>query len=591
MGMALAKMCKVWLSIVLSSSVSCTAAGSHRASGDNSNAIAATQLPAHGESRPSNGLPMPPDVFLDTTYARPTGRTLTVSGAYSASTFQSALNSSRPGDVISIEAGTTITGNFTLPNKQGTGWITIRSSASDDKLPPPGTRMSPAYASVMPKLVSPNADAVIKTTPGAHHYRFIGVEFTIAAGCARNHGLILLGDGGAQNSPGAVPHDLIIDRCYIHGNPSVDLRRAIALNSASTAIIDSYISDVHEVGADTQAICGWNGPGPFKIVNNYLEAAGENVMFGGADPHIPNLVPSDIEFRRNHCAKPLSWMPQHPSYAGKHWSVKNLFELKNARRTLIDGNLFENNWLDAQSGFAILFTVRNQDGSAPWSAVEDVTFTNNIIRHSAAGIMFIGRDNNHPSQQLKRALVANNLFEDIGGRQWGFNGRLIQITETEDVKIDHNTAFQSGNLITAHGEASRGFVFTNNIAPHNEYGVIGDGASFGNATLGRYFPGGVFKKNVIAGGRSSLYPADNFFPPSTEAVKFVDQAGGNYSLSASSPYKSAATDGRSIGCDMNALRAALDLSQPARAASNSPLAGGRPMRQTRRLIEMIKGGA
>ena len=70
------------------------------------------------------------------------------------------------------------------------------------------------------------------------------------------------------------------------------------MNSARTAVVDSYLSNLHEVGADSQAIAGWNGPGPFKIVNNYLEGAGENVMFGGADPRIPNLVPSDIEIRK-----------------------------------------------------------------------------------------------------------------------------------------------------------------------------------------------------------------------------------------------------------------------------------------------------
>ena len=50
------------------------------------------------------------------------------------------------------------------------------------------------------------------------------------------------------------------------------------------AVIDSYLSEAHVVGFDSQAICGVNGPGPFKIVNNYLEGSGENVMFGGADP-------------------------------------------------------------------------------------------------------------------------------------------------------------------------------------------------------------------------------------------------------------------------------------------------------------------
>ena len=46
-------------------------------------------------------------------------------------------------------------------------------------------------------------------------------------------------------------------------------------------------------------------------------------------------------------------------------------------RLLEDGNVFERNWTDAQNGFAILMTVRNQDGGAPWSVVEDVTFSRN----------------------------------------------------------------------------------------------------------------------------------------------------------------------------------------------------------------------
>jgi hypothetical protein len=184
-----------------------------------------------------------------------------------------------------------------------------------------------------------------------------------------------------------LPHDLILDRLYVHGSPSVTLRRGVTLNSAAAAVIDSYISDCHEDGSDSQAIGGWNGAGPFKIVNNYLEGAGENFMLGGTDPSIQNLVPSDIEFRRNHCFKPLTWRIGDPSYAGRPWSVKNLFELKNAQRVLIDGNVFENNWTMAQNGFAILFTVRNQDGAAPWSVVL-LSVRNRIITWSFVTIFF-----------------------------------------------------------------------------------------------------------------------------------------------------------------------------------------------------------
>ena len=44
-----------------------------------------------------------------------------------------------------------------------------------------------------------------------------------------------------------------------------------------------------------------------KIINNYFEGTGENILFGGADPRIDGLVPSDIEIRRNHFTKPTSW--------------------------------------------------------------------------------------------------------------------------------------------------------------------------------------------------------------------------------------------------------------------------------------------
>jgi hypothetical protein len=68
--------------------------------------------------------------------------------------------------------------------------------------------------------------------------------------------------------------------------------------------------------------CGWNGLGPFKMVNCYPEAPGENFMLSGADPKIPGLVPADLEFRNNYCAKPLAWNWLGSSYAGHRWGIK-----------------------------------------------------------------------------------------------------------------------------------------------------------------------------------------------------------------------------------------------------------------------------
>lgn len=145
------------------------------------------------------------------------------------------------------------------------------------------------------------------------------------------------------------------------------MKYGIRLDCANAAIINCRISDFHSVGFDAQAISGINGPGPFKILNNYLEASGENILFGGAAPAIPGLVPSDIEIRQNHFYKPWSWRVGDPSYAGEHWTVKNLLEFKTGTRVWVDGNILENSWADlpiGQSGYAILLTIRTENGNA-----------------------------------------------------------------------------------------------------------------------------------------------------------------------------------------------------------------------------------
>ncbi|MEW6734116.1 MAG: fibronectin type III domain-containing protein [Acidobacteriota bacterium] len=497
--------------------------------------------------------------LLATTYTSPTGQTIFVDDG---GDLQAALDQAQAGDQVVLKAGATYIGNFVLPLKSGSDYIHIRTSTADEQLSTPGIRITPQQANLMPKIITTNSVAAIRTAARAHHYRLIGLEIAVAEDVELNYGIVWLGDGSqVQNSLDLAPHDLIIDRCYIHGNSSGTIFRGIALNSATTAIIDSYISQCHGEGFDTQAICGWNGPGPFKIVNNYLEGAGENVLFGGADPAIENLIPSDIEFRRNHCFKPLSWKIDDPSYAGIHWTIKNLLELKNAQRVLIDGNILENNWPDGQNGFAILFTPRNQDGASPWSVVQDVTFSNNILRHVAAGINILGTDDIYPSQRTQRIKIINNLFQDMGGDKWKGRGRFLQLLAgTINVTVENNTIFQATEIIVADGEPTQGFIYRNNIAPHNEYGIIGTDAGPGNSTIARFFPNGIFEKNIIIGNRiADLYTSvpNNFFPESLEKVGFIDLARGNLQLSANSPYKSAGVANIDPGADIDKIEKAI----------------------------------
>ena len=263
-------------------------------------------------------------------------------------------------------------------------------------------------------------------------------------------------------------------------------------------------------------------------------------------------MPADIEISGNHIAKPLRWRSGLPEFDGARWSVKNLLELKNARRVIIDGNLFEHNWPESQNGFAILFTVRNQDGGAPWSVVEDIVFANNVVRQVGSGINILGHDDNHTSQQTSRIAVRNNLFVDVGGT-WG-SGRLFQLLDrTRDITIDHNTGLQSGTLLTADGGPHTGFVFENNIALHNDYGIHGSGTGSGIQALEKFFPRFVVRRNLLVGADPNKYPRDNFFPKRLSDVGVVNLSDDAYRVGVAAPYAGTATDGRDPGADMSSL--------------------------------------
>jgi hypothetical protein len=508
------------------------------------------ELPSESPTRSQD--PELPRVLIDTRYVPPTGAMRTVRAGEN---LQAALDAARPGDVILLEAGASFVGNFTLPAKLGSAWIVIRSSTADANLPPEGTRVTPSFSAALPKLVSPNTNAVLRTASGAHHYRLIGVEMTVASSVTENYGIVLLGSG-AHKSLDQVPHHIILDRVYVHGHATLNLKSCVALNSATSAVIDSYLAECHGKGFDSQAIGGWNGPGPFKIVNNYLEGAGENLMFGGGDPSIPNLTPSDIEIRRNHFTRPVSWKGV--------WTVKNLFELKHAQRVLVEGNLFENHWADAQAGSAVVWKSVNQNGTAPWSVVRDVTFRRNRLRNVGGGIALAARPEEHPAVPASRVTIVDNVLDNVNVGAFTGHGALFTVGGgPADVTIEHNTALHAGPAHSALAmdivppQMAR-FVFRNNVVTRGQHGVFGSGAGEGANALTFYAaPGFKFERNVLIGpDNGAVYPANNSFPATIDAVGFVNVPAGNYRLAAGSPYKKARSDGRDPGADIEAVEGA-----------------------------------
>jgi hypothetical protein len=465
---------------------------------------------------------------------------------------QDALDRAVPGDTITVQAGGVYTGLFKLRKKSGTGWITIRSSALSSL--PAGERITPKDAIHMPKLVANSTFGTLTADNGAHHYRIIGIEMTVPPGMYPNQ-VVVLGDG-SQSTISDVPTDIEFDRVYIHGDPDAGGKRGITLNARNTTIKNSHISSFKSTWQDTQTIAGWNGPGPFLIENNFLEAAAECAAFGGSKPSIPNLVPSDITFRRNHCFKPFTWMKSHENFRGTAWLVKNGFELKNARRVLIEGNVFTNVWMHGQAGYAIVLVPRTLEGAIPWTVIEDVTIRKNIFRRCSGGVALSGMDDNGMGKG-RNFRIEHNLFEDINSEKWGGPGHLLLVlNKAEGVVFEHNTGFHTGKIAAFDGKAPMSrFVYRNNISPHNTYGIIGNSRSTGISTLSAFAPDATVTHNVMAGGNAGLYPEGNYFPASLAGVEFVDMVEGNYRLSSASPYLGKGTDGRDLGADLNAVYA------------------------------------
>lgn len=509
-------------------------------------------------SGPSSQLePALPELLTTGQSATPsTGRQLRVARG---GDLQQALDTARYGDIVLLAAGATYAGNYVLPAKTaGTAgeWITVRT---DGAVPAEGTRMTPAQASALnlPKIQSATILPAIRTAPAAARWRVIGVEVTTDPTVTTSYALIALGDGSsAQATLTAVPTDLIFDRVYVHGLATLDVRRCFAFNSARTAVIDSYVSECHSVGFDAQAIAGWNGPGPYKIVGNYLEGSTEVVAFGGADPAIPSLVPSDIEIRRNHITKPTSWKGQ--------WLAKNLVEFKAGRRVLIEANVMENSWPDGQVGPAVVLWSVNPQGSCTWCVTEDLTFRNNLIRN-VMGAFQLTATGASPAVPMRRVAIRDNLFLGINPTATPGFGRIFQIIGAmPNLIIEHNTAFSPTNssILWSGSSALPGLVIRNNLMGGGEYQLFsaeGQGQLAWNLYGGS---GSEFAGNVVALAAGGILPLMNSYPASLDDLSLTGGKVAAYSgtasptdlaLAAGSPFKGKATDGRDPGADIATL--------------------------------------
>jgi hypothetical protein len=535
------------------------------------------------------------------------GKTWTVR---SGESIEKTLSDASCGDIIQLQAGATFSGKVVFPSKNcdDSHWIIVRTSATDAALPAEGTRLTPCYAGVSalpgrPNFVCPTATNVlarleftgkggsgpIQFSSGANHYRLVGLEVARSSSPGTIRNLVEF------NGPAA---HIVFDRMWIHGTAQDETIRGIMLGPTKyIAVVDSSFTDFHCIArsgacADSQAIAGGLGDnpmGPYKIENNFLEAAGENILFGGGSAA---MAPSDIEVRRNHMFKPLIWMKGQAGYVGaadgNAFIVKNIFELKSAQRVLLEGNILENAWGGfSQVGFGILLTPKNQSGGNGSNLcancqVTDVTVRYDSISHVGAGLAIANglSDNGGAALDGQRYSIHDITIDDMDGAKYGGPSELAQISTgpgaavLQNVKIDHITAFPANRLFIIGGSVAtssrmKNFIFTNSIVNAGTYPVWSTGGGPANCafhnspviTFDACFSNYTFASNAIINSPpTAKWPAKNFLPGSAASVRFVnykDGNGGDYHLQSSSPYKGRGTDNKDLGADINALEAAI----------------------------------
>lgn len=476
----------------------------------------------------------------------------TVHNCANGTQFQTALDSAVDGDEIVVTAS--FTGNFTISvSHSPSNPVIVRTSTASWGQ----SRLSNAVATALPRVTTANASPVLTINTNVDGWDFDEVAFS--ATNSTGFMIIYVGLTGVTTTA-AVPDGVRFNRCAIWAEGSTaEWSQGVQLHSDNSGFCNGRIWNIKKQGADAQAILSGACQGVHKIVNNYLEASGENIMYGGFPNQLTNVVPSDIEIRYNYFRTDPSWLQN--TATGGPYTVKNNFELKYARRVLFQGNQSQYMWASAgQSGHHLLFqTTPNSASNMSWAVVEDVLVLDNWIRDGNQFVTMLSQIESHVGFTNK-VVFDNNLVTHMGpnfstfgtdvdtGSGAGSNkGRVIAMSKgIDDVYFMNNTCAKVHQWMYAGGSSSDKHLrttFSNNLLDYVSPDLFfwGDGFIGPDTTVPQYFDSATFSMtgNVVPGQTASQwddYSASNDLVASVSNIGYTDYANDDFTLSGGSSY-------------------------------------------------------
>lgn len=312
----------------------------------------------------------------------------------------------------------------------------------------------------------------------SHHYRFRGIEFAAVDGKTAEYNLVQIGTG-SETGRQSVPHHIEFRQVYIHGRANQNgPRNCLLLNGSHLAVRDSYISECKKEGEESKGISAWQAPGPVEIVNNYIEAASINVLFGGARPAIAGHNVGDnggVVMSGNHLRKQARWkysagaggsgLPSAPCQPGSLYLEANsgvLYECNGSGKSwnppvpCVEGEYFRRGDVP-----------QNCEGGACW-----VCNANGAFARAAAPLRtrsYVVK-NLFEAKSLMNARITGNIFEIDWSGALSPAGQVsndYDWNRAENVEFRNNIVRDSANGIRVATEGSRKFA-----APNRKVRVI-----------------------------------------------------------------------------------------------------------------------
>lgn len=511
--------------------------------------------------------------------------------------------------VIKLTAGTRYTGNFIFPARSGPTYI-YSSKMIDGTLPASvtpsvyhigGTQTQGgrighqhSYATLgasspLAQIATNNYLPAISFAAGAGSggvIRFEGVDVI------QDEAITTIIESGLVNTGGPndtyftafadVPRQIHFGHFLIHGKDAQAIRRGVLQNGYYVGFRDGSIYGIHKSGTESAAIGGWNSPGVASHINLLVSGGAQDILYGGAGPSIPNIIPRNFTTKWCHMWKDPAKFTFNSGGVAPNYGWKNHYEHKNGTHILVEDCVLHHLTGDGQNGSNILFQTLNDSNLTPaLQRITDITMRRLHIEGGGPMFALIGRAGYSlggepivmPEVPTARILiehvygknVCGTLTESYNASGSAPAGWLFQLTAgLTDLTVRHVTAegrdaaILLSQALGVSGEKLTRTNFKDNLIGRGHNGSIfdADGNGQGNIAIAHdiaspNFQNNVFFGNQVEGGDSAAnYPSGNFYPADPTGVGFSSYTYQNPgALSAGSAYHNAATDGTDIGAD------------------------------------------